>query len=123
MPRSLGASVSKITRFGRVAATVSLPAALFAILPATAHAASADVVISQVYGGGGNSGAVLTNDFIELANSGTTAFDLTGYSVQYISASPTSSSKWSVTPLSGSIPAGGRFLVQEAAGTGGTTEL
>ena len=27
-----------------------------------------DVVISQVYGGGGNAGATLTNDFIELFN-------------------------------------------------------
>jgi predicted extracellular nuclease len=112
-----------MTRFGKIAVAASLPAALLAVLPATAHAASADVVISQVYGGGGNSGAVLTNDFIELANTGTTAFDLSGYSVQYISAAPTASSKWSVTALSGSIPAGGKFLVQEAAGTGGTTAL
>jgi predicted extracellular nuclease len=110
-------------KIGRVAAAAVLPAALLAVLPATAHAASADVVISQVYGGGGNSGAVLTNDFIELANTGTAAFDLSGYSVQYISAAPTATSKWSVTALSGSIPAGGKFLVQESAGTGGTTAL
>jgi hypothetical protein len=29
------------------------------------------VVISQVYGGGGNTGATYTHDFIELFNSGT----------------------------------------------------
>ncbi len=33
-----------------------------------AHAVSTDVVISQVYGGGGNSGATYKNDFIELFN-------------------------------------------------------
>lgn len=34
--------------------------------PAARGALSADVVISQVYGGGGNSGAPFTHDFIEL---------------------------------------------------------
>lgn len=33
---------------------------------ATQDAISPDVVISQVYGGGGNSGAPFTHDFIEL---------------------------------------------------------
>ena len=33
-----------------------------------AQAASASVVISEVYGGGGNSGATLKNDFVELYN-------------------------------------------------------
>jgi uncharacterized protein len=34
-------------------------------------AASPDIVISQVYGGGGNSGAQYTHDFVELFNRGT----------------------------------------------------
>ena len=33
-------------------------------------AASNDVVISQVYGGGGNTGATYTHDFVELFNRG-----------------------------------------------------
>ena len=78
------------------------------------------VGISQVYGGGGNSGATLRNDFIELFNPGTLAVDLTGWSVQYASAA---GSTWQVTPLSGSIPPGRYYLVKEAAGSGGTTEL
>lgn len=82
--------------------------------------ADAQVVISQVYGGGGNSGATYTNDFIELFNRGTEAVNVTGWSVQYASAAGTS---WQVTTLSGTIPAGGYYLVQEGAGTGGTTPL
>jgi DNA/RNA endonuclease G (NUC1) len=93
--------------------------------PAPAFALAAgltgpEVVISQVYGGGGNSGATFRNDFIELYNRGDAPVSLAGWSVQYASSSGTS---WQVTPLSGSIPAGGYYLVQQAAGTGGTTSL
>ncbi|MGH3483603.1 MAG: lamin tail domain-containing protein [Nocardioidaceae bacterium] len=90
-------------------------------LPLTsASAVSPDVVISEVYGGGGNSGATLRNDFIELRNLAASAVDLTGWSVQYASAAGTT---WQVTPLSGSISPGGLYLVKEAAGAGGTTDL
>jgi len=101
--------------------TIVVAATVAALLPAaSASAASPDVVISQVYGGGGNAGATFTNDFIELANNGGAAVDLTGWSVQYASAAGTS---WQVTALNGSIPAHGHYLVQEGAGTGGTTPL
>lgn len=78
------------------------------------------VVISQVYGGGGNSGATYKNDFIELYNAGTTSVDLSTYAVQYTSAT---GSSWSETILSGTLAAGHHYLVQEAAGSGGTTNL
>jgi predicted extracellular nuclease len=81
---------------------------------------AADIVISQVYGGGGNAGATFTHDFIELFNRGATTVNLSGWSVQYASATGTS---WQVTPLSGSIAPGGYYLIQEAVGTGGTTPL
>jgi hypothetical protein len=72
------------------------------------------VVISQYYGGGGNSGAPYTNDFIELKNLGDSPVNLNGWAVQYTS---TSGSSWtSSTSLSGTIQAGGYFLIQEAAG-------
>jgi predicted extracellular nuclease len=80
----------------------------------------ADVVISQVYGGGGNAGSEYRNDFIELYNQGSTPTSLGGWSVQYASAS---GSSWQVTPLSGTIPAHGYYLVREAAGSGGTRDL
>ncbi len=101
--------------------TIVVAATVAALLPGLpASAASPDVVISQVYGGGGNAGATFTNDFIELYNRGPTAVDLSSWSVQYGSASGTS---WQVTPLVGSLIAGGHYLVQEAAGAGGTTPL
>lgn len=79
-----------------------------------------EVVISQVYGGGGNSGATYTNDFIELFNRGSNPVDLGGWSVQYASSTGTS---WSATPLSGILQPGQYYLVQQAAGSGGTTPL
>ncbi|WP_242109249.1 lamin tail domain-containing protein [Luteimonas aquatica] len=85
-----------------------------------AGAAQAQVTISQVYGGGGNSGATLKSDFIELHNNGTSAVDLTGWSVQYASAT---GSSWQVTTLSGSIAPGAYYLVKEADGSGGTASL
>ncbi len=78
------------------------------------------VVISQVYGGGGNSGANYKNDFIELYNPGTTTVSLSTYAVQYASAA---GSTWQETTLSGSIAPGHYYLIQEAAGTGGTLNL
>jgi predicted extracellular nuclease len=82
---------------------------------------SSDVVISQIYGGGGNSGAPLSNDFVELFNRGTTAVNLNGWSVQYTSSG--GSGTWQVTPLSGSIAPGGYYLVQQAAGSNTATSL
>jgi hypothetical protein len=81
---------------------------------------TSSLVISQVYGGGGNLGATLTHDFIEIFNRGTTAVSLAGWSVQYTSAAGTT---WQVTPLSGSISPGQYYLVQQAPGAGGTTPL
>jgi autotransporter-associated beta strand protein len=79
------------------------------------------VVISQIYGGGGNSGSVYTNDFIELYNRGSSAQSLSGWSVQYAADTGTS---WQVTALPNvSLQPGQYFLIQEAAGGGGTLAL
>jgi len=80
----------------------------------------AAVVINEVYGGGGNSGATYSNDFIELRNTSDAAVDLTGWSVQYASAAGTNWSR--VIPLSGSIAADGYYLVQGAAQNVGVGE-
>lgn len=72
------------------------------------------IVISQVYGGGGNSGSYYQNDFIELFNPTSDTVSLSGHSLQYASSAGTS---WQVQLLSGSIAPGRYFLVQEAAGS------
>lgn len=74
------------------------------------------VVVSQIYGAGGNSGALFRNDYIELYNSTAGAVDLTGWSVQYASAAGTS---WTPTALTGTIGAGRYFLVRESGGSNG----
>ena len=75
-------------------------------------AVSTNIVISQVYGGGGNSGAPVRNDFIELFNAGSTAVDVSTWSVQYAA---TTGSSWSKTNLTGVIPPGGYFLIAESS--------
>lgn len=79
-----------------------------------------DLVISQIYGGGGNSAALYKNDFIELFNRGPDPVDLSDWSVQYASAA---GSTWSVTILTGTIPGGRYYLIQEAKGAGGSEDL
>ena len=81
---------------------------------------TAELVVSEVYGGGGNAGATLTHDFIELYNPTASSVSLAGWAVQYASSTGTT---WQVTPLTGSIPAGRNYLVQEAQGASGTTPL
>ena len=62
-----------------IAALFSCVLLALALLPGTALAASSTIVISQVYGGGGNAGATLKNDFIELYNLGGSTVDVSGW--------------------------------------------
>jgi hypothetical protein len=82
--------------------------------PSPSPDASSTIVISQIFGGGGNAGAPLRNDFIEIFNAGNVSVNLSGWSVQYASAT---ASTWSVTPLSSvSLLPGQYYLVQESSG-------
>jgi hypothetical protein len=78
------------------------------------------LVISQVYPGGGLAGSSYAKDFVELHNNGAVPVSLSGLSLQHASATGTA---WSVTPLSGTLPPGAYFLVQEAGGTLGGAPL
>ena len=98
-----------------VAAVCSIPAFLFA-------QSAGLIVISEVYGGGGNSGATLKNDFIELYNPTDSLVSLEGWSVQYASATGAFSTN-NITNLQGTIPPKGYYLVQESQGAGGTQSL
>ena len=88
-----------------------LLALLVAVVP-SAVGASSGVVLSQIYAGGGNSGATYANDFVELFNPGASSVDLTGWTVQYASAAGTG---WQATPLGGVIGPGRYYLVQLAS--------
>ena len=91
---------------------------LGALLQSTpAHAAPSDVVISQVYGGGG---VLYAHDFVELHNRGTAPVNVTGWSVQFSDAS---SASWVATVIFGTIPPGGYYLVRGAVGPGGGVPL
>jgi hypothetical protein len=83
--------------------------------------------LSQVYGGGGNSGAPYKHDFIEIFNAGTAAVSLDGLSLQYASAAGTGNFGASATQLTQlpnvSLEPGQYFLVQEAAGNGDVPSL
>lgn len=57
---------------------------------------------------------------MELFNRGREPVNLSGWTVQYAGATGTA---WQKTELSGSIQPGGYFLVQQAAGSGGTQGL
>ena len=89
---------------------------LAAAAPAQAVDTSSSVVISEVYGGGGNSGAPYNKDFVELFNRSAAAVDVSTWSVQYASAAGTT---YQTTALSGTIPAGGFYLVAESGGATG----
>lgn len=79
--------------------------------------ASPDVVISQLFGGGGERNAPYKNDFIELFNRGTTTVNLAGWSVQYATAR---SIGWQATELTGTLAPGQYYLIKLAtAGTNG----
>lgn len=90
-------------------------------LTVTAQFAEKKVVVSQVYGGGGETGATLTHDFVELFNQGEFAVDISNWTVQYASATGTT---WDATTLTdGVIQPHSYFLVQLATGGGGSTPL
>jgi len=113
VPRSL--------RRARLAALVSVAIATTGLLlaprAAEANPAGTSLVISEVYGGGGNSGATYTNDFVELYNPTNAAISLTGMSLQYRSAASTAvSTNVASLNAAGSVPAHDWFVVTLASG-------
>ncbi|HEX8577010.1 MAG TPA: T9SS type A sorting domain-containing protein [Flavobacterium sp.] len=87
----------------------------------SAFTASAQVVISHIYGGGGNSGATYTHDFVELFNRGTSAATLTGHTLQYASASGAFNTMNRVVIPTITIEPGAYYLIQLAQQAGGTS--
>ncbi|WP_202805766.1 lamin tail domain-containing protein [Actinopolymorpha alba] len=114
----------RLRRMATAGVTVTLGVAGLTLATTSATAASPDLLINEVYGGGGNSGAPFTNDFVELANRGTAPVSLDGLSLQYGAA--TGNLGGGTTPgsgnlkvnLQGSVAPGATFLIQLAAGSG-----
>lgn len=72
-------------------------------------------MISQIYGGGGNSGATYQNDYVEIYNPTSSSVNVSGWTLQYQAA--TSTGNWSgLQPIGGVIGAGEYFLVALASG-------
>ena len=73
----------RLVRRTGLAALVAGTTALTVVSTPTALAApdGSNVVISEVYGGGGNSGAAFAQDFVELYNPTGSAIDIEGWSV------------------------------------------
>ncbi len=97
----------------RLSAVLSL--ILCSVCSASASAQTR-LVISQMYGGGGNTGAPYTNDFLELYNPTANTISLSGLSIQYAAAT---SAAWNSVPFpsNASVAPGQFYLVQAAAGT------
>ncbi|MBD8869842.1 ExeM/NucH family extracellular endonuclease [Nocardioides donggukensis] len=100
---------------------IATPLALAA--PASANPAGTGLVISEVYGGGGNSGSSFTNDFVEIFNPTGGAISLGGKSIQYRSAGGTGASNNIFALPSVDLPAGKSYLVSGAAGATPSTAL
>jgi hypothetical protein len=103
--------------------------ALLASCSLVGSAFAANVMrISQVYGGGGNSGATYTYDYVELHNSSGLPVDISGWSLQYGSATGTVDlgacvNCLTVFPPGSVVPACGYYLVQLAAGATPVADL
>lgn len=79
---------------------------------------NAQVVIYEVYAGGGNNGSYYKNDYVMLYNKGNTAQSLAGWSLQ--KAQNSTSSTWKVFPLTGSIGPNQYYLIKFDGNTNGS---
>lgn len=108
MSSLIGGSMKRI----HLLVLLSLLTLPLAAAPASGSGAGS-VVVGQLYASGGNSGAAFADDYVELFNRGSAAVAIDGWTLQYASAAGTT---WQETALTGSIPAGGSYLVQLASG-------
>jgi hypothetical protein len=108
-------SHSLVTKAYDAANNVGSSSAFAFTIDNTAGAAaprSAHLVISQIYGAGGNAKAALTNDYIEIFNPTSAPVSLGGLSVQYASSAGTSWSNTTALPAK-TLQPGQYFLVSE----------
>ena len=90
---------------------------LFLIVSLLAKSQATHVTISQIYGGGGNTGALFNNDYVELYNPTNSPIDISNWQIAYASATGTSWTNKTRIPAGSIIQAKKYFLIQEGAGT------
>jgi 5'-nucleotidase len=99
-------------------AGLALLAAGLTPIAASANPAGTGLVISEVYGAGGNTGAAYNADFVEIHNPTAAPVDLRGKYVAYRSATGGFAGSMA---LRGTLPADGRYLVRmSTTGTNGS---
>lgn len=93
-----------------------LASLVLSLIAGPAIASTSGVVISQVYGGNGNT---YNRDYVELFNAGSAPVSIAGWSVQYASATGPGNFSGGVTPLTGTLQPGQFYLVGLASSAGG----
>ncbi|WP_296215083.1 lamin tail domain-containing protein [uncultured Corynebacterium sp.] len=110
-------NITSVATFSALALSVNV----LTVPTAVATPAGDNVVISAVYGGGGNKGATLKNDYVQLFNPTDKPISLDGWTVQYLSAKGNNNGK--PIALSGTIQPKSFYLIKGAAGNGGTQDF
>lgn len=83
---------------------------------------NAQIVINEVYTGGGLLGAAITNDFIELKNIGSSTSSLNGATIQFASSSGTFTQYYTLPSIT--LNPGQTYLIQQGSdGLGGLINL
>ncbi|SIQ65323.1 hypothetical protein SAMN05421802_1231, partial [Corynebacterium afermentans] len=100
------------------ALAIALAAGTVSVVAPTASAATdgSNVVINEVYGGGGNKGAAFDKDFVELYNPTDQPIDVTGWTIEQRS---TGDNVGNTHTLSGVVPAKSTFLITSTPGSNG----
>ena len=123
-----GAGLTSIQQLNGVSCTAGTAAGTIAV----SYDASNHVVLTCVAGGGGGGGSATlvinefmtgttgaaSNEFVEIANVGTAAADVSGFKLVYRSATGTSDVALATIPSGTTIPAGGYYLFGGSAYAG-----
>jgi predicted extracellular nuclease len=109
----------------RIVARRTLAVSVFLVLLAMFSRAglaqnNTHAIISQVYAAGGNNGAVLNADYVELFNPTGNTLTLNNYSIQYASAGGASISTVTVLPATVTLAPGQYYLIAASAGANGS---